>query len=88
LKHCHKFITNSSSSYYEAPFFLKPEQIVKIGLRNQNRNSTGGMEKKYATKKIIKEIRKLDTTKVSRKQTKQVPLDSAPQEGIETGQTN
>lgn len=67
MKNCHKFITNSSCAYYEAPFFLKSEQIVKIGKRNQNRNSTSGMDKKNATKNIIKEIRKLEKTAGERK---------------------
>jgi GDP/UDP-N,N'-diacetylbacillosamine 2-epimerase (hydrolysing) len=88
LKNCNKFITNSSSAYYEAPFFLKPEQIIKIGMRNQNRNSTSGMDKKNATKNIIKAIRQLEKTERERKQTKQVPLDSAPQGGVEAGKEN
>ncbi len=39
LKHCDRFITNSSSAYYEAPTFLKPEQIILIGDRNKARSS-------------------------------------------------
>lgn len=37
LKNCQKFITNSSSALYEAPYFLKPEQIINIGVRNTER---------------------------------------------------
>ena len=37
LGHCQRFITNSSAAYYEAPFYLKPEQIVLVGSRNCNR---------------------------------------------------
>ncbi len=37
LKNCQRFITNSSAAIYEAPYFLKPEQIVMVGQRNCNR---------------------------------------------------
>jgi len=37
LKNCQRFITNSSSAIYEAPHFLKPEQIIMVGDRNRNR---------------------------------------------------
>jgi hypothetical protein len=37
LKNCQRFITNSSAAIYEAPHFLKPEQIVMVGDRNKNR---------------------------------------------------
>lgn len=37
LKNCQRFITNSSSAIYEAPHFLKPEQIIMVGDRNKNR---------------------------------------------------
>ena len=39
MKNCRLFITNSSCQYYEAPSFLKPEQIVPVGLRNIERES-------------------------------------------------
>lgn len=39
LKNCRRFITNSSAAIYEAPYFLKPEQIVMVGQRNRNRPS-------------------------------------------------
>lgn len=38
LKNCRRFITNSSSAIYEAPHFLKPEQIIHIGERNRDRD--------------------------------------------------
>jgi UDP-N-acetylglucosamine 2-epimerase len=37
LKNCQRFITNSSCAVTEAPYFLKPEQIVMVGDRNRNR---------------------------------------------------
>lgn len=39
LKNCTMFITNSSCQYYEAPSFLKHEQIMSIGERNIDRES-------------------------------------------------
>jgi len=62
LKNCSRFITNSSSAYYEAPYFLKPEQIVLIGERNKNRSTFTNLEVGASDKivKIVKawEIRK------------------------------
>jgi len=37
MKHCSRYITNSSSAIYEAPMFLKEEQIIHIGYRNAKR---------------------------------------------------
>ena len=37
LKNCNRFITNSSCAIYEAPYFLKPEQIIMVGDRNRTR---------------------------------------------------
>lgn len=37
LSHCRNFITNSSSGYYEAPHFLKEENILWVGIRNDLR---------------------------------------------------
>lgn len=60
LKNCKRFITNSSCEYYEAPIFLKPEQIIHIGKRNEERGSKySNMKIKHATKNIIKAISKL-----------------------------
>jgi len=60
LKNCSRFITNSSSAIYEAPYFLKPEQIIMIGDRNKNRPEVdckpGGSEKIV---KILKEYAKI-----------------------------
>lgn len=39
LDTCSKFFSNSSSTIYEAPFFLKKKQIVHIGKRNINRTN-------------------------------------------------
>jgi len=57
LKNCSRFITNSSSAYYEAPYFLKPEQIILIGKRNKNRSTPTKLEVGASDKivKIIKE---------------------------------
>lgn len=38
LRECDRFISNSSATIYEAPYFLEPEQIVHIGLRNRHRD--------------------------------------------------
>lgn len=49
LKHCNRFITNSSSAYYEAPYLINKEKIIIIGERNKNRSSIdcelGGSDK-------------------------------------------
>ena len=37
LANCERFITNSSCAFYEAPFFLHHNQIIKVGRRNKNR---------------------------------------------------
>ncbi len=39
LKNCKRFISNSSCLYYEAPFLLKEDQIIQIGVRNEERES-------------------------------------------------
>jgi len=52
LKSCKRFISNSSCVYYEAPLFLKPEQIIIIGDRNKNR-STKFDGKPGASDKIV-----------------------------------
>ena len=40
LKNCERFITNSSSMFYEAPFLMKDtKNIISIGMRNINRES-------------------------------------------------
>jgi len=57
LSKCSRYITNSSSSVYEAPLYLKPEQIIRVGLRNSNRSSNFEEMKKYPnTANIIIEI--------------------------------
>ena len=52
LKNCKRFISNSSATIYEAPHFLKPEQIVHIGDRNKNRDK--GPFEIGASDKIVK----------------------------------
>lgn len=37
IRNCQRFLGNSSSMIYEAPAYLKPEQIIHIGVRNQGR---------------------------------------------------
>lgn len=37
MKNCRYFIGNSSSMIYEAPAFLKSEQIIHVGIRNEGR---------------------------------------------------
>lgn len=59
LKHCQRFITNSSSAFYEAPFFLKPEQIIQVGERNKNRSTPREWNQDYKTsEKIVQIIKK------------------------------
>ena len=57
LMNCRKFISNSSATYYEAPFFLRPKQIIRVGDRNRNRSSIGPLEVGGSDRivKIIKE---------------------------------
>lgn len=59
LKNCQYFITNSSSAYYEAPHFLKPEQIIQVGERNKNRSTPREWNQEYkSSDKIVKILRK------------------------------
>jgi UDP-N-acetylglucosamine 2-epimerase len=51
LKNCDRFIGNSSSMFYEAPYFLKPEQIIHIGTRNASRET---ITQYGASDKIVK----------------------------------
>jgi UDP-N-acetylglucosamine 2-epimerase len=55
LKNCQRFITNSSSAIYEAPHFLKPEQIIMVGDRNKNRPD--GPFKTGASDRIVEILR-------------------------------
>ena len=57
LKNCKRFITNSSAAYYEAPFFLKSEQIILIGERNKNRSTPTKLET-GASQRIVKILEK------------------------------
>lgn len=58
LKNCQRYITNSSSAYYEAPYFLKPDQIIMIGERNKNRSTPKVWDQDYKTSDKICEILK------------------------------
>ena len=55
LKNCQRFITNSSAAIYEAPHFLKPEQIIMVGDRNKNRPR--GPFKTGASDRIVEILR-------------------------------
>jgi len=57
MKHCKKFITNSSCAYYEAPFVMDIKNVVHIGERNMIRNSKTDMNIPDATENIIKILR-------------------------------
>ena len=70
IKHCRKFITNSSCMYYEAPFLIKKKQIINIGLRNKNRNSKHAkMDIPNASQNIIQAIKALAATKGGERET-------------------
>lgn len=70
IKHCRRFITNSSCAHYEAPFLIKKKQIVQIGLRNAERESKyAKMDIPNASENIIKAIKSLETTESKRQQT-------------------
>jgi len=55
LKNCQRFVTNSSAAIYEAPHFLKPEQIIMVGDRNRNR--LRGPFKTGASDRIVEILR-------------------------------
>lgn len=57
IKNCNKFISNSSAIHYEAPCFLKPEQIIPIGIREKERTPVD-ITKIGASDKIIKYLKK------------------------------
>lgn len=60
LKHCNKFITNSSCAYYEAPFLMDTKNIISIGDRNINRESkTSDMTIPNASENIIRILERL-----------------------------
>lgn len=60
LKNCHRFITNSSSAFYEAmPLGLKREQIILVGERNRGRSSPMEWNQDYkSSEKICSIIKK------------------------------
>ncbi len=57
LKNCRRFITNSSCAVYEAPYFLRPDQIIHIGDRNLHRDK--GPFATGASDKIVKILHEL-----------------------------
>jgi len=60
LKNCKYFVTNSSSQFYEAPFFLKPDQIIPVGSRNKARESKDAeMKLPGATKRVVELLKTL-----------------------------
>jgi len=62
MKRCKRFISNSSSIFYEAQFLLEPEQIVQIGARNESRESgKADMEINNASDNVKKALDKLAT---------------------------
>ncbi len=70
IKNCRKFITNSSSAYYEAPFLLKKKQIIQIGLRNAERESKyAKMDISGASQNIIKALKDLEATQIGKRET-------------------
>ena len=57
LANCERFITNSSCAFYEAPFFLHRDQIVKIGRRNKNREIANyTLDDIRSSRKIVEHI--------------------------------
>ena len=70
IKNCRKFITNSSCAYYEAPFLIKPKQIIQIGLRNAERESKyAKMDIAGASQNIIQALKSLEATQNKRQET-------------------
>lgn len=70
IKHCRKFITNSSCAYYEAPFLIKKKQIIQIGLRNAERESKyAKMDIAGASDNIIQALKTLETAESKRQPT-------------------
>jgi len=61
LRHCRRFITNSSCMYYEAPFLRPgPQDIIPVGIRNYDRGSKHAkMDMPDATEKVISLLKKL-----------------------------
>jgi UDP-N-acetylglucosamine 2-epimerase len=58
LKNCKRFITNSSTAVYEAPYFLKKEQIIQVGDRNKNRTQFEyEKQDKLASEKIVETLK-------------------------------
>lgn len=54
LANCTRFITNSSAAHYEAPYFLKPGQIMLVGPRNLTRSRVDAVP--GGSDRIIEEV--------------------------------
>lgn len=60
LANCDRFITNSSCSFYEAPLFLKKENIIHVGNRNKNREiASYDIKDMKSSKKIVNFIKEV-----------------------------
>lgn len=60
VKNCRRFITNSSSMFYEAQFLGMKGMVVPIGVRNQDRQSKHAkMDIPDATEKVIRLLKDL-----------------------------
>jgi UDP-N-acetylglucosamine 2-epimerase (non-hydrolysing)/GDP/UDP-N,N'-diacetylbacillosamine 2-epimerase (hydrolysing) len=58
MKHCSRYIGNSSSMIYEAPMWLREDQIIHIG--NRNRNRSYDEMRPGGTDQIIKVLGEID----------------------------
>jgi UDP-N-acetylglucosamine 2-epimerase (non-hydrolysing) len=58
LSACERFITNSSSEFYEAPYYLEPKQIIHVGNRNKDRSTKFENMKAYDPKDVVSIIEK------------------------------
>ena len=54
LANCTRFVTNSSAAYYEAPHFLKPNQILMVGPRNLTRSQVDAVP--GGSDRVIEEV--------------------------------
>jgi len=66
MKNCRRFIGNSSSMIYEAPFFLKPKQIIQVGIRNRGRappEKIAGYVSQSGSDQIVDILRRWDCEK-------------------------
>lgn len=70
VKNCRYFITNSSCAHYEAPFLIKKNQIIQIGLRNAERESKyAKMDISGASDNVVKILKELEKTLFDKRET-------------------